>query len=103
MIKIKEEFQSVLPHPSEFENEVSTWKVHVAETEPDDGDDRNRQNLVFACTFAEKNRMYYPNIHTILLLLLTLLLLGPALVNDLLVHVLKPGVVIPCQMIGWTL
>jgi len=30
--KIKDEFQTVLPHPSEFENEVSTWRIATADT-----------------------------------------------------------------------
>ena len=41
-------------------------------TEADDGDDRNTQSLLFACTLAEKNCTYYPNIHAILLLILSL-------------------------------
>ena len=66
--KIKDEFQTVLPHLSEFENEVSMWTIAIAEIQ---SEDRNK-NLLSACTFAEKNCAYYPNIHTILLLLLSL-------------------------------
>ena len=29
---IKAEYAAHLPHPSSFESEVATWKVHVAET-----------------------------------------------------------------------
>ena len=67
--KIKREFQCVLPYPSEFENEVSAWRVCMAEICPDD---KNKKNLLSTCTFAEKNCGYYPNIHAILLLLLSL-------------------------------
>ena len=67
--KIKREFQCVLPYPSEFENEVSAWRVCMAEICTDD---KNKKNLLSTCTFAEKNYGYYPNIHAILLLLLSL-------------------------------
>ena len=62
MARIKDEFQSVLPHPSEFENEVHTWRVSMA---------TDRVTLS-ACTYAKKSYAYYPNINTILLLLLSL-------------------------------
>ena len=35
-------------------------------------DDKNKKNLLSTCTFAEKNCGCYPNIHAILLLLLSL-------------------------------
>ena len=80
VIKIKEEFQSVLPHPSEFENEVSTWKVHVAETEPDDGDDRNRIWCLLVPSLRRTVRTI--QIYTPFYYYFLPFLLGPALVND---------------------
>lgn len=69
MAKIKEVFQNVLPHPTEFENELRTWKVHISEA--DVGNEHNHYDLVNACNFAVKTQSYYPNIYTILQLLLT--------------------------------
>ena len=68
--RIKDEFASVLPHPTEFENEVNVWKVHMAEI--DDVGEKQSQSLLFASAFAYKHHAYYPNINTILLLLLSL-------------------------------
>lgn len=64
--KLKEEFADFLPHPSSFISEVSTWKVHMAEAEDD------KRNLLAMCSFANNNRLFYPNIHSVLLLLLSL-------------------------------
>ena len=55
MAKTKEEFQNVLPHLTEFENEVKTWKVHI--TKVDHLDVESKNNLVNACDFAVKNQM----------------------------------------------
>ena len=63
---IKAEYADHLPHQSSFESEVATWKVHVAEMS-DQGTD-----LLSTCNFADENKVFYPNIHTILLLLLSL-------------------------------
>ena len=69
---IKAEYADHLPYQSSFESEVATWKVHVEEMS-DQGTD-----LLSTCNFADENKVFYPNIHTILLLLL----LDPARVND---------------------
>ena len=58
---IKAEYSAHLPYPSSFESEVATWKVHVAETS-DKGTD-----LLSICNFADENKVFYPNIHTVLL------------------------------------
>ena len=63
---IKAEYAAHLPYPSCFESEATTWKHHIAESS-----DKGR-NLLFACSFADDNKVYYPNKHTILLLLLSL-------------------------------
>ena len=67
---IKAEYAAHLPHPSSFEGEVATWKVHVAETN-DQGMD-----LLFTCNFVDENKIFYLNIHVILLLLLLSLPVG---------------------------
>ena len=67
--KIRDEFEDVLPQPSQLQNEVTTWKVHIGEQ---DLSDDEKKSLLFTCTFAANNNMYYPNIYTILSLLLTL-------------------------------
>lgn len=66
--KIKSEFDAFLPHPSSFESEITTWKLHMAEWTNVD----TKEDLLSTCNFAEENRLFYPNIHTILLLLLCL-------------------------------
>ena len=53
----------------QLQNEVTTWKVHIGEL---DLSDDEKKCLLFTCTFAANNNMYYPNIYTILSLLLTL-------------------------------
>ena len=60
---IKAEYAAHLPHPSSFESTVVTWKLHVAES-TDIGTD-----LLSTCNFADDNKVSYPNIHAILLLL----------------------------------
>lgn len=65
--QLKSEFQEVLPHPFELETEVNTWKIHMAHT-----DSSNNKNLIYACSEAEKHRAYYPNVHSMLMLLLSL-------------------------------
>ena len=67
--KLRSEFEQVLPYPSELENEVSTWKVHMALTDPENADS---SVLLHTCWETEKHREYYPNIHTMLMLLLSL-------------------------------
>ena len=62
--KLKSEFYQVLPHPSELEKEVSTWKVHMEQD--------SSEGLLYTCSVAEKHRTYYPNIHAMLMLLLSL-------------------------------
>ena len=59
--KIRDEFEDVLPQPSELQNEVTTWKVHKGELDLSDDD---KKSLLFTCTFAANNNMYYPNIYT---------------------------------------
>ncbi len=71
LTKLKSEFQDILPHPSELENEVNTWKVHMAPTDSESMDKKNN-SLLYACTVAEKHKLYYPNIHAMLMLLLSL-------------------------------
>ena len=68
--RIKDEFAYILPQPAQFEQEVTVWKMHMAQMH--DIEERQSQSLLFANTFANNNYMYYPNIHTILLLLLSL-------------------------------
>ena len=67
--KLKEEFRSVLPYPSGFESEVNTWKIHMSEMS---GDATKQGSLLYACTLAQKNQAYYPNIHAALQLLFSL-------------------------------
>ena len=64
--KIKDEYGTFLPNPSSFVSEVGTWKVHMAEADYDNRD------LLSMCNFAYNNRVYYPNIHIIFLLLSSL-------------------------------
>ena len=65
---IKEEFRSVLPFPSAFESEISTWKVHVSEI----GDVSLRDELWLAASLAQQHHQYYPNIRAVLMLLISL-------------------------------
>ena len=65
---IKAKYAAHLPYPSSFESEVTTWKHHIAESSLSD----KGMDLLFACNFADDNKVYYPNIHTILILLLSL-------------------------------
>ena len=81
--KIKKEFEFILPQSSSFEQEVSTWKVHMSEVNDCD-------TLSGAAALAQKNLPYYPNIHAILLLLLTIPVGSCSCV----------GVAILCLMIG---
>ena len=66
-VKIKHEFDAFLPHPSSFDSEVTTWKLHMAEWE--DTADMAKVDLLSMCNFSPENRLFYPNIHAILLLL----------------------------------
>ena len=66
--KIRDEFEDVLPQPSELQNEVTTWKVDIGEL---DLSDDEKKSLLFTCTFAANNNIYYSNIYTILSRLLT--------------------------------
>ena len=65
---IKFKFADHLPYPPSFEGEVATWKVHVANT----NDKLKGTDLLSTCNFADENKVYYPNIHALLLLLLSL-------------------------------
>ena len=67
---IRKEFLDVLPLPSEFENEINTWRVHVSET--DHVDVSLRDELRLAATLSEQHHQYYPNIRAILMLLISL-------------------------------
>ena len=69
--KLRTEFEQVLPYPSELENEVSAWKVHMALTDPKNAE--SSSVLLHTCWEAEKHREYYPNIHTMLMSLVFLL------------------------------
>ena len=66
--KIKHEFGAFLPHPSSFDSEVTTWKLHIAEWE----DAGTKADLLSTCNFSQENHLFYPNIQIILLLLLCL-------------------------------
>ena len=63
--KIKHEFDAFLPHPSCFDSEVTTWKLHMAEW----ADTDTKVDLLSMCNLSQENRLFYPNIHAILLLL----------------------------------
>ena len=66
--RIKSEFEEFLPQPSSFDSKITTWKLHIREwPDPD-----TKANLLSVCNFVQENRLFYPNIHTILLLLLCL-------------------------------
>lgn len=65
---IKSEFQHVLPRPAELEHEIKIWKVHVSRM---DGDGAT-MSLLSVCNLVEKNQIFYPNICTAMLLLLSL-------------------------------
>lgn len=64
-VEIKSELDAFLPHPSSFENEITTWKLHMAEWPHTD----IKVDLLSTCNFAQENQLFYPNIHTILPLL----------------------------------
>ena len=64
---IKREFADHLPYPLSFKGEVATW-IHVAKT----NDKLKGMDLLSTCNFADEKKVYYPNIHAILLLLLSL-------------------------------
>ena len=73
VVKIKTEFCEFLPQPSSFQNEVATWKTHMYEiVKAADSDNSQLADLFFTCTLAQEHKMYYPNIDTILFLLLCL-------------------------------
>ena len=63
--KLNLELDAFLPHPSSFENEITTWKLHMAEWPHTD----IKVDLLSTCNFAQENQLFYPNIHTILPLL----------------------------------
>ena len=65
---IKCKFADHLPYLSSLEGEVATWKVHVANT----NDKLKGTDLLSTCNFVDENKVYYPNIHAILLLLMSL-------------------------------
>ena len=60
--EIKKEFAFMLPS---FENEIATWRAHTTEV-------YGCEKLFDAAVLAHKSFPYYPNIHAILLLLLTI-------------------------------
>lgn len=64
VVKLKNEFHEVLPRPSELEKEVTTWKVHMAH--------EHSKCLVYTCSVAEEHKRFYPNIHAMVMLLLSL-------------------------------
>ena len=68
--KIKSEFIDVLPHPTEFEVEVSTWKVHVAEVGHTPS--KSKSDLLDGSNLVHISQEFYPNIYSILSLLLAL-------------------------------
>ena len=65
--RIKTEFYDFLPQPSSFENEVSTWKTHMAELNGD-----KSEELISTCNLVQEHQIFYPNIRTVLFLLLCL-------------------------------
>ena len=65
--RIKTEFYNFLPQPSSFENEVSTWKTHMAELNGD-----KSEELISTCNLVQEHQIFYPNIRTVLFLLLCL-------------------------------
>ena len=67
MTKIMHEFENILLSPFV---EVSTWKVHTEQLQFTD--DFEKTSLVYACILAVKYQTYYPNIYSILSLLLAL-------------------------------
>ena len=60
---LKSKLTNLLLQPSSFEREVATWKVHATEMNNDITD------FVSTCNFIDENKVFYPNIHKILLLL----------------------------------
>ena len=66
--KLHTEFADILPHQSELKTEINTWKVHMAQSDLGEGKD----SLLSTCIEAEKHKSYYPNIHSMLMLLLSL-------------------------------
>ena len=66
---IRKVFESVLPQLSDFEREIAVWKTHVSELELDDDKKKSLQSI---CSIAMEHSTFYPNIHTVLSLLLTL-------------------------------
>ena len=67
-VKIKSEFDAFLPQPSSFDSEITIWKLHM----PERPDTDTKADLLSVCKFAQENRLFYPNIHAILFLLLCL-------------------------------
>ena len=65
--KLSAEFADVLPHQSEIKTEINTWKVHMSEFNLSEKD-----CLLTTCRVADKHKMYYPNVHSMLMLLLSL-------------------------------
>ena len=63
--KLKGEFEAFLPHPSTFTTEGSTWKVYMVEAD-------DKRDLLSMCSFAYSNQMFHLNMHSILLLLVSL-------------------------------
>ena len=59
----------MLPQLSDFEREIAVWKTHVSELELDDDKKKSLQSI---CSIAMEHSTFYPNIHTVLSLLLTL-------------------------------
>lgn len=68
--KIKNEFCGILPHPTDFDAEVSTWKVHVAEVAHTLN--KSKSDLLDGSLLAHTSRGFYPNIYSIFSLLLAL-------------------------------
>ena len=61
--RIKTEFQDHLPLPSNFPNEVATWKVSISEMNLAND---NKYDLLFICNYAYQNKLYFPNIYVTL-------------------------------------
>ena len=90
-VKIKSEFDAFLPQPSSFDNEITIWKLHM-KARPDTD---TKTNLLSVCKFALENQLFYPNIHSILLLFSCVFLCDLVVVSSPSVPfgMLRPGAV----------
>ena len=67
--RMKNEFETILLYPSQFFAEVNTWKAHVEGLEMTDCE---KNSLLYISNLVVQHLTYYPNISSILSLLLTL-------------------------------